>query len=174
MTIREVKRESSIIASTRVSMITLAELDKYWMAQNRPMSTMSQLVAWSLDLLRDVLKQNNMITEEIASVREAHEHLTNRGLYQKSINKRSLFKIANAIRFESMREDGLDPQTEDPRGYRMVHKQSSVEPYPDKHDEAKERLDEIERALKRAREEKIKEAVENAKKNDNLRQKEIV
>jgi hypothetical protein len=155
MTDRETLQESSIPVSVRVSMITLAETGMYLEASGYNPRSMSELVANGLYLLCEILRSNDKKFIQVGSVIAAHEWLSMKRLYQQSMNKKSLCKVANAIRFESMRNEGLDPQTEDPRGFRMVHKSSAVNPLTITREDV---LDEYDRMLKMAREANEKEA----------------
>jgi len=137
MTSRTVKQESSIPVQTRVSIVSLAELAKYWEGTEYNIRTMSQLVSWSLDLLRDVLKANDMIIaeDEVESVVEARDYLVSNGLWQSKVSDRAFAKLGTAIRFENFRGEGQNPQTRDEmsrKGYNIMHNKHSVEPYEDK------------------------------------------
>ena len=55
------KQETSIPVQSRTSIISLAELAKYWETTEYDIRSMSQLISWSLDLLRDILKSNESI-----------------------------------------------------------------------------------------------------------------
>lgn len=131
---KETKQESSIPVATRVSVVTLAELDKYWVeGEGKYIKSMSQLVSWSLELLTEVLRANGKI-ESIESVAEAHRRLMGRELYQPSLSKRSFNKIGTAIKFENLRLEGIDPKKDFGEGsnvtraYNMLHNSKSVQP----------------------------------------------
>ena len=128
----EVKQESSIPVQSRVSILTLAELEMYWDSQGYVVTTMSQLVSWSLDVLREALVANNKLPQQITSVADANNHLIERGLYQKSVRGRGRKKIGQAISFENLRNEGDDPQTIVPKQHKMMHKQSSVKTFKGK------------------------------------------
>ena len=131
---KETKQESSVPVATRVIVVTLAELDKYWVeGEGKYIRTMSQLVSWSLELLTEVLRANGKV-ESIESVAEAHRRLMGRELYQPSLSKRSFNKIGTAIKFENLREEGIDPKkgfgegSNVTRAYNMLHNVKSVQP----------------------------------------------
>ena len=131
---KETKQESSVPVATRVSVVTLAELDKYWVeGEGKYIRTMSQLVSWSLELLTEVLRANGKV-ESVESVAEAHRRLMDRELYQPSLSKRSFNKIGTAIKFENLREEGIDPKkgfgegSNVTRAYNMLHNSKSVQP----------------------------------------------
>lgn len=121
--------ESSVPLSSRVDMKVLAELDKYWMSQGYTIRTMSQLVSWSLGLLCQVLESNEKVSA-VESVREANEWLVGRNLYQATTRKRGFMKIGSALRFESMREEGVDPREVAPEQFNTVNRKNSVQPMP--------------------------------------------
>lgn len=123
----ETRVESSVPVQARVSMVDLARLDAYWReVEGVTVRSMSQLVGWSVSALVEVIENNGKMPKGIGSVREANRHLIDRGLYQKSMMKRNR-KVETALRFESMREEGIDPKVYDPREYNQVHNKQSVE-----------------------------------------------
>ena len=95
---KEFKQESSIVVSSRVSMIDLANLDRYWHSEEVPIRSMSALVSASLALLVDVLRHNEALREEIKTVHDAHRWLISRRLYQPSLTKRNRQKISTALK----------------------------------------------------------------------------
>ena len=137
---RETKQESSIPAQCRVSIVTLASLAKYWKQNGHNIATVSQLMAWSLYLLTEILESNKQIGRE-PSIEEAREYMMNEGLYQKSMSDKGYKKLNAAIRFQGLREEGINPANSDIREDRsishMLHrapnkfngKPSSVEPF---------------------------------------------
>lgn len=120
------KVESSIPVQGRVSIVTLAEVEMYWESQEVAISSMSQLLSWSIDMLRELLYSNGKLPKVIDSVAEANNHLGERGLYQKGLKKRTMKKIANAITFENLRFEGVDPQQYVKRQFNTVHNTKSV------------------------------------------------
>lgn len=96
---RGVKQESSVPVQSRVSVMTLAELDNYWNSEGYEIRSMSQLVSWSLDLLCEILDSNKLLTR-VESIGEAHSYLKKKGLYQRSLEKRSFKKITKDIKYE--------------------------------------------------------------------------
>jgi len=126
---REQKQESSISTGARVSIVALAELDKYWECEGYQIKTMSQLMNWSLERLCEVVKSNGVI-EGIESVKEAHSHLISRRLYQGGMLKRGSLKLDHALKFESLREEGVDPKDYVPQHYNIRHNERSVKTAP--------------------------------------------
>lgn len=125
---QDVKQESSIPVQTRVSFMSLAKLHVYWTLEGYHIRTMSQLVGWSVDLLCEVLEANEKMPDQIETLAEAHRYLQYHGLYQGSMKERSMKKIGTALRFETMREQGQDPQHVIPVQHKMLHKKTSVKP----------------------------------------------
>jgi hypothetical protein len=105
----EIKQEASIPVQARVSIVSLAELIMYWESEGKIIKSMSQLVAWSIELLCEVLRANNKLPRGVESIAEAHKYLLSKDMYQPSLKKRSFDKIGAAISFEGMREEGIDP-----------------------------------------------------------------
>lgn len=123
---RESRIESSVPVQSRVSVVTLAELEMYWGSKGVSIATMSQLLCWSIDMLRNILASNNQLPQVVESVAEAHNYLDKIGLYQPSMRERSMKKIANAIGFENLRLDGIDPKDYAPQHYNMVHRKNTL------------------------------------------------
>lgn len=166
---KETKRESSISVSARVSIMDLANLDRYWHSEEVPIRSMSALVSASLSLLVDVLRHNKALREEIGTVHDAHRWLISRGLYQPSLTKRNRQKISTALKFETLREEGIDPKSYVPEQYNTVHRNNSSvkEVHAELEDWQVKRL-EMQRKLHEKRKveavEKEREARERAKK----------
>lgn len=125
---KEIKQESSIPVQSRVSFMSLARLHMYWVREGYSIKTMSQLVSWSVDLLCEVLEANEKMPEDIDSLAKAHRYLQIHGLYQGSTKKLAMKKIGTALRFEALREHGIDPKSHIPLQHKMLHKEGSVEP----------------------------------------------
>jgi len=130
MVSREQKQEASVPVQGRIDIVTLAELDLYWDSSGVRMMTMSQLLSWSVGLLRETLATNGKLPVTIETVAEAHKYLEERKLYQAGMRKRSMKKIANAMSLESMRDAGIDPKEYASSHYNQVHNARSVEPLP--------------------------------------------
>ena len=124
---REVKQERSISVQGRVDIVELAELCVYFEREGVRVKSMSQLVGWSISLLREVMSRNGMI-REIGSIARAHQLFEERGLYQRALKSRNMQKIATAVRFEGMRESGYDP-IETGRQFGVLHNENSVVPF---------------------------------------------
>lgn len=171
---KEIRKESSIPLQARVSLLDLATLDSYWLMSGHEIRSMSQLVSWSCGLLVEVLRTNGALERDFESVKEANNYMRVRGLYQRSLIKRGQFsKLGKALKFEALRDEGVDPETHDPIEFKEVHnhpmhKQFEGEVVAEKG----EYRDDIEEAFKRLEEEKgrerkesIEKEVENAKKS---------
>jgi hypothetical protein len=135
---REQRVESSVPVQGRISIVTLAELNMYWESAGADIRTMSQLLSWSVDALRDILANSGKLPQVIESVVSAHNHLEERKLYQSGLRQRSEKKIINAMAFEGLRVEGIDPKiyAEESYGkktmignqYRTMHNSNSVRP----------------------------------------------
>jgi hypothetical protein len=128
MSSEEARQEASIPTAARINLVTLAELAKWWEDNGRRIRTMSQLISWSMDLVRDVLRTNGKIVEVEMSIADANNYLSEKGLYQRSVRERGIKKIATALRFESLREEGVNPKDYVPQQYNIVHNKQSVQP----------------------------------------------
>ena len=130
MSTRELKQERSIPVQSRIDIKSLAELDIYWTSIGVDIRSMSQLISWSVDAFHEVLKNNEMLPDELETVAECHVHMEDRRLYQGSMKKRAISKVNAAMRFENLRFEGVDPSGYDSREYNIVHNKQSVKPYP--------------------------------------------
>ena len=160
---KEFKQESSIVVSSRVSMIDLANLDRYWHSEEVPIRSMSALVSASLALLVDVLRHNEALREEIKTVHDAHRWLISRGLYQPSLTKRNRQKISTALKFETLREEGIDPKSYVPEQYNTIHRGSSVNEVHGELEDWQIRRLEIQREMHEKRKAERKQAEELAR-----------
>ena len=142
---REQKQEASMSVQSRISAGTLAELDNYWMSEGKRIKSLSQLVSWSLDLLSEILWANQKLRHRVESVAEARNYLLDRELCQPSLYDRGFDKMGTAVRFEGMREEGIDPSKAVQSGkfidnqttlrqYHMLHNGKSVNPFTGKVD----------------------------------------
>lgn len=158
------RRESSISVQSRVSVVDLARLDWFWARQGVNMQSMSQLINWSLmEMVDQLVKQGHMGDDVISTIASAHKYLTVRGLYQRSHLKRSGSRLTMAIKFESMRAAGLDPEREHPRAHGQIHNEYSIESHegPDNKEYiTQEEFDKIKRENQEA---KRKEFLESQK-----------
>ena len=125
METNEVKQERSMPVNARVDVVDLAELARYWSNQGYVLRSVSQLVSWSMNLLREVLIANEQIKPTLDMI-SARSYLKDYGLTQPSNERRSAKKIATAIRFTQMRREGLNPKYDDPMSYNEVHNSHSV------------------------------------------------
>lgn len=137
----EAKQEASMSVQSRINATTLAELDMYWMSEDKRIRSLSQLVAWSMDLLSEILWANQKMGRRIESVAEARNYLMRRDLCQHSLHDRGITKMGKAIMFENMRAEGAEPAIYANRQYKSLHrspdelgKPMTVEPFTDKVD----------------------------------------
>lgn len=171
---KERRQERSIPVQSRVDIKVLAELDAYWKSEGVEMKSMSQLVAWSAELCREILKSNGQLPVEYESAGECHRHLEERGLYQRGLKSRSMAKISAAVRMDSLRERGYNLKEFCKTNYNVLHNKNSVKPYEDRwlgrvesgHREviSQEEWEEIQREIAEEKLEKLKkETLERAR-----------
>jgi len=127
---KEARQESSVPVVTRVGMVQIANLIRFWEKQGYYVRTMSQLISWSIDLLTEELSRNKLIPVECKTIVEAHRELTQRGLYQRSMLKRAERKISTAMGFEALRAEGVEPREYAPEVYRAMHPRNQVQERP--------------------------------------------
>lgn len=123
-----VRKESSIAASTRVSIVDLARVHEFWTRRGEFIRSMSHLINRTFMEMADQLtRQGYMDESQIESVMDAHHYLKAQGLYQASHLKRGGKRIAMALSFETLRNEGHDPIKEHPKAYNQMHKDGSIE-----------------------------------------------
>jgi len=126
----DVRRESSIPVQSRINIVELAKMCLYWEnVEGVSMDSMSKLVSWSVSALCNLLKENEKIPDGIESIADAHNYLTEKGLYQRSLKARSMRKISTAMSFESLRKGGIDTREYVPQQHSMVNNKHSIEPF---------------------------------------------
>ena len=123
---RQRKVERSMSFSTRIDLLILAELSMFFNARGNPIRSMSQLISDSVNGLWNVLESNGRFEENdahVESVVAAHNYLESTGLITNSMRNRNAAKLAKALGYENLRDEGVDPKDEDPEGYAKLHNQ---------------------------------------------------
>lgn len=124
------RKESSIPVQGRISVVDLANMDRYWaVREGISIKSMSQLLSWTFTAMCDVIKANGKMPEEFKSVAAANNYLTGRGLYQKSMKKKGQSRIIAAMGFESLRSQGRDPARDNEVAYNTIHSEQTVGVY---------------------------------------------
>jgi|GEM_PF-1847957 len=118
----ETKVEGSLPVQARVNVICLANLDLYWASEGYQIRTMSQLIGFSIELLNEILEANGKLRQKANTIVEANQYLEDRGLHQRSMQRRGYKKLGMAIAFEGMREEGMRPETYAPGIYNRLHR----------------------------------------------------
>ncbi len=161
------KQERSLPISARVDVVALAEVAQYWVNEGHHLKSISQLVNWSLDLLKEILAENHKISPTMDFV-DARRFLVAWGLTQASHDKRAIKKIAAATRFAMNRREGYEPSQIDPYGWSELHNKHSVQAPPaydrdmDAYNKARlEKQKEMHEQYKRERDAKISSYKEN-------------
>ena len=129
-----VKQERSHPVSARIDLVNLARIALYYQTQGMHIRTMSQLVNWSVDLLCEVLIANDALdTSYIATLADAVNYLSVNDLIQtqtKHFTKRVQKKLSTALRYETLRDMGGEPEELDKRGHKELHRRDSIVPPP--------------------------------------------
>ena len=107
---RDIKRERSLPVQSRVNLVSLAKLDHYFAREGFDMRTMSQLVAWGIDLVCEIIESNGKMPKGVETLEDAHRYLSARGLYQRSLKERHRGKLSTSLRMETLRAHGVDPK----------------------------------------------------------------
>ncbi len=168
----EEKVERSIPASSRIDIVDLMRLDKFWDSKGVRMRTLSRLINWSISAFVEVLEDNQMIeVERENNAMEALRYLEDHGLVQASNMKRGSKKLMNGISMKNLRYEGDNPEELIPRAFNMLHKRGSVEAYDgsagnimlNEGEETGTKIDWDE--IERQKEEGIRKEIEEAKEN---------
>jgi hypothetical protein len=178
---RQVRQERSMPVQSRVDVVSLAKMDKYWMAEGYNIKSMSQLVSWSLDLVCQVIEANKSMPEGIDDIVEANRHLTQRGLYQPSMLKKGYLKRATAMSFKSTRDNNIDPKMYANSQYKTIHQGNEIEIFEGKvksideekmyyKDDIEDALRKVEEVKKEERDLETKKAIEEARTAGRLRE----
>lgn len=158
---RDKRTEASIPLQSRIDIRTIMELVEYWESVGVSVNSISRTIAWSLDLLREVLRKNDVLPVQTDSVSEAFNYLVSRDLYKGKMKQRGMAKICTAIGFENLRAEGVDPAHYAGSRYRQLHNQvkqtSPIERVNEKVDP--KRIKMAEQAIEKAK----KEAETNSK-----------
>ena len=160
------KYERSLSVQSRVDIVDLIRMARFLEEEGVTVRSLSQLVASTVALMIETLNSNGKIRGELTLV-EAWRELEVRELRQSSLGKRNRQKISTALRFESMREEGIDPREIAPIQNAILDRKNRVRPWEGAVTAGKY-LDEIDEAFKRSREESKREALAIAKGGNNL------
>ena len=120
---KEVKTERSIPVTTRLDCTTLASLEAFFTSQGYAVRSMSNLINLSIEALAEALHEKGMLHIYFDSIPESLSHLQQRGIWQQGVMKRNFGKISNAIGFENLRKEGIDPYEENPAMFDKMHNQ---------------------------------------------------
>jgi hypothetical protein len=125
----EIRAESSIAITARVSLVDLAKMDNYFMTKEGvQMRSMSQLVNWCVGAIVEVIEDNGKMPSGIGGVTDAYNYMVSRGLFQRGMMKRNMKKLGLAMGYESMRKRGVDPRMGS-RDYNELHNNNSVKAF---------------------------------------------
>jgi hypothetical protein len=126
----EERQERMVPVQGRVDIVSLAEMLMYFEGNDLRVRSMSALISWCVEVAHQILNNNGALKDRCSSVGDAHQVLTSYNIYQRSTLDRGRKKIAHAIMFENMRAEGIDPKTDAPTQYKVLHNLKSVEPMP--------------------------------------------
>jgi uncharacterized Fe-S cluster-containing protein len=123
------KQERMIPVQSRVDINSLADMAVYLEKSGVDIKNMSMLISYCVDLAREVVFSNGMLDVVHETVSQSHETMRKKCLYQQSMMKRGgMKKLANALRLENMRIEGIDPKEYAPVQHKLVHNKHSVTP----------------------------------------------
>jgi len=165
----EIRREATVPVQSRIDIRTLAEICKYFADGEAKISTASQLVSWSLEILAETLRRNDKIELDKPSIEAAYQYLESNGLMQKRMKRK---KLTLARGFEELRMEGEDPMMYASGDYKSIHNNPNWPgkipkmklPIADEDEISPERKDMIDEAFRRADEEDAKKREEDIEK----------
>ena len=114
----EIRREATVPVQSRIDIRTLAEVCQYFADGGAEVSTASQLVSWSLEVLVETLRRNEKVRDEKPSIEAAYQYLESNGLMQKRMKRK---KLALVRGFEELRMEGEDPRVYASNSYKSLH-----------------------------------------------------
>lgn len=124
----EVKQEASLPVQSRIDIRTLVNLVEYWEGEGVMIRSMSQLISWTVELAQHLLSLNNKLPFVTESVTEANRYLMDKRLYQPGLRKKGHAKVFQAMMFENMRTEGVDPSTYVKHQHSVLHNPHSIRP----------------------------------------------
>lgn len=161
----EIRREATVPVQSRIDIRTLAEVCQYFADGGAEVSTASQLVSWSLEVLVETLKRNEKVRDEKPSIETAYQYLESNGLMQKRMKRKKLTMVRG---FEELRMEGEDPRVYAKGNYESIHnnpnwtgKMPQMKKVDNSIDKPLKHESSIDEAFRRAEEEDEKERKKN-------------
>lgn len=114
----DIRREGSVPVQSRVDIRTLAELSQYFAEGGIRVSTVSQLVSWSLEVLIETLRRNEKVGEQKPTIEAAYQYLDSERLMQRGMRSKKLLKARG---WEVLRMEGEDPRVVAAGDYKSIH-----------------------------------------------------
>ena len=124
---KALKRERSIPVSSRVDIITLANMVKYFDSVGTRITSVSQLVSWCVELSQSAVRDIREMPKEHSDIEDAMRTMDAYQLRQPSLENRGLKKILTARRFENLRSEAVRPEEYVPGQYNTLHNKNSVQ-----------------------------------------------
>lgn len=166
---KKIRKESSIPVQGRISIVDLANMDRYWaVKEGISIKSMSQLLSWTFTAMCDVIEANGKMPETFKRVDEANRYLNARGLYQKGMKEKGQSRIIAAMGFESLRDQGYDPARESKTAYDTIHGKQTIGLYDGKVDTGQQEM-----VPQVNVDEMVSKIREDKKKAEDYRQKEL-
>jgi len=173
---REVKVERTLPVSTRVNVVSLVNVNRYFKSIGYRARSMSQLVNWAVEALEEVIINKVGNKDMVDSLSEALAELRAEGLMQKTMKARGRAKMSYGLAAENLRAEKRDPQMVMERRYKEIHGKNKGYEEIDHQltsgqllatpEEVRHRIDEVRR--KKEEVEKLKEQTITAAKDQGL------
>lgn len=162
----EIRREAVVPVQSRIDIRTLAEVCQYFADGGAEVSTASQLVSWSLEVLVETLKRNGRVRNEKPSIEAAYQYLESNGLMQKRMKRKKLTMVRG---FEELRMEGEDPRVYTTGSYKSLHNNPN---WTGKMPQMKNTNEEVNKPLKHGN--SIDEAFRRAEEEDKKQREEDI
>jgi len=126
----KVRVENSIPVQARVDVRTLGNMVLYFSNEGYIVSSISQLVSWSMDLCLEILVKAGYAKDQLTDPSDAYRYMDVMGLRQKSLIRRGMAKTITAKGFNEVRLAGGDPRFENKNRYDQIHNRETFEDMP--------------------------------------------
>jgi hypothetical protein len=119
--------EKTVPVQSRCDITMLATLCEMFEVNGYRVRTMSQLLNMIVETCYEGVLNSELVAEskKFDSVVDAFRYFQDRNLLQRAITKRTMSKIATAIGFENLRDEGWEPAGEAPSRYNEMHNRSN-------------------------------------------------
>ena len=116
------KIERTMPVATRIDLVVLADLSLMMDRMGLRPNTMSGLVNSCVEIAHKACEDMGWLEQRCDGLSDAFYTLKSQGLIQASMYRRSRVKMQNAMAFENLRKEGINPKDYVPGQYNTMHK----------------------------------------------------